>query len=139
MARLGSIDSALVRLLGRDFSLVSSRGKSVAKKLVAPLIQKVLVADLGQGDISSDSVTVLSVGLFSAMMVHMMSSDQPCDSSQIELVEFLLQIIGAGVEGKASVLQSSALLSGSHTYIKAQQTQCMICTRCMFDIVSIVL
>jgi hypothetical protein len=138
MARLGAIDAALVRLLGQDFSLVGSGGKSVANKLVASLIKKVPVASLGQDDLSSDSVIVLSVNLFSVLMVRMMSSDQPCHSSQIELVEFLLQVFGAGAGDEASVLQSTASSSGKHKFSTAPGTECMICTRCMFDSTSLV-
>ena len=95
MSRLSFIDSALVRLLGHDFSLIGCHLKPVVEKLVGNTILKHQHGDKGASSSTISAVTtshsavVLSVNLFSLMMVRMMSSQPSLDPSQIELVEFL--------------------------------------------------
>jgi hypothetical protein len=117
MGRLCSIDATLVRLLGEEFSVVGCCVKSLAKKFVEPLViqaeaeRRSLAVDFSA--ISSDSVIVLCINLFSFITVQMMSSQLTCDPSQVELVEFLLRVFGEASKKPDSLLdaEKSARLS----------------------------
>ena len=108
MSRLSVIDSALVRLLGHEFSLIGCHLKPVVQKLVGNTIMKHQHEDKGTSSstvtavTTSHSAVVLSVNLFSLMMIRMMSSQPSSDPSQIELVEFLLRVFGHVVQDESS-------------------------------------
>jgi hypothetical protein len=124
MSQLCRIDTALVRLLGKDFSILGTRVKSITaasmKQVWQGGTQAVLKAQLdGELDsclVSNPSV-VLSINLLSLLLVRMLSSEAMTDSSQIAMVEFLLRFVEIGRK------------SGSHKFVNKQ---CMICTRCRF-------
>ena len=138
MSRLNSIDAALVRMLGNDFSIIGTRMEPVAKNLMNWICS--LASENGspatavlkaQRDslLASDSAIVLSVNLFSLIMVRLLSSEQPLDASKIEFLEFLLRFF----EAKGSTSETShtaALAAKSHTFVR---NQCRICTRCTFS------
>jgi len=138
MSRLSSIDSALVRLLGHDFSLVGCHLNTVAKKFVRNSIMEHQHKDKGTSSSTTTAVTtshsavVLSVNLFSLMMVRMMSSQPSLDPSQIELVEFLLRVFGHVVQDESTRPKETEAAAHFLCGHKFARNTCMICTRCMF-------
>ena len=136
MNHLSHIDAALVRLLGKDFSMLVNRAKPITAAITAALIKHVcgLTSDASggtqapavlkaplDGELESVLVSnpsfVLSINLLSLLLVRLLSSEAMMDSSQIAVVEFLLRFVEIGRK------------SGSHKFVNKK---CMICTRCTF-------
>jgi hypothetical protein len=126
MSHLSRIDTALVRLLGKDFSILGTRVKPITAASMkqvchggtqAPAVLKAPLDGELESVLVSNPSFVLSINLLSLLLVRLLSSEAMMDSSQIAVVEFLLRFVEIGRK------------SGSHKFVNKK---CMICTRCTF-------
>jgi hypothetical protein len=140
MSHLCHIDASIVRVLGKDFSILGTRLKSVTEAFMKQICGSVREAHGGTPSspvlkihhddklasaLSSSSAIVLSINFVSVLLARLLSCDAPIDSSRVEFVEFLLRFLEIGsISGI-----SHASTAKSHTFVS---NQCMICTRCTF-------
>jgi hypothetical protein len=140
MRRLCHIDAAIVRVLGKDFSILGTRVKSVTEAFVQQICGPVPEARDGTQSLSvlkipsddklatpleTNSAIVLSINLASVLLARWLSCDAPIDSLRVEVVEFLLRFLETG----SNLNISQCPLEKSHTFVT---NQCMICTRCKY-------
>lgn len=139
MSRLYNMDTALVHVLGKHFSILSTRVKPVTEAFMKQIcvlgraeahcgtpssaVLKIYHHDKLATPLSSSSTIVLCINLVSVMLARWVC-DASIESSVVHFTEFLLEFLEIGPTSDISQTPSVK----SHAFVS---NRCMICMRCM--------